>query len=95
MHTADGLTLAWKLFITEALQASTAAVAMGADPALDADLFAHAEKCRDAIHAAIDTLNKIVEEMQQWKLDGTFDDRIKRLQAIKMGILSADSTRYS
>jgi len=91
MTPGEGLTLAWKVFLQEAIAAVEAAEVMGMDAKPLAMFYMRAAAVRDSVELVMQAMDDIDKELRVWKETGEWEYRIARLHAAKLGIVKADT----
>lgn len=91
MTAGEGLSLAWKVFLQEAIAAVEAAEVMGMEAKPLAMFYVRAAAVRDAVEQVMQAMDDIDKELRVWKADGTWEYRIARLHAAKLGVVKPTS----
>lgn len=91
MNSAEGLNLALRVFMDEAMEEVDAAVDMGMDAKPAAEFYMYANAVREKINEMIIARNVVLEGFEQWRNSGEWEHRLNRLKAMRMGLLKESS----
>lgn len=91
MNSADGLNLALRVFMDEAMEEVDAAVDMGMEAKPAAEFYMYANEVRASVNRMIIARNVVLEEFDKWKKAEEWEVRLNRLKAMRMGLLKESS----